>query len=137
VLATRNELIQANAELSQTRRSIAQLTESKAVKEQEIEQLHADLAKTKQDLEENFGRTEDLAERSRRVEKLHARHVSRLEKAEKQVHLLKESVFKESQSLFALRKTEASLISDISSAQGEVYSMCWTLESLHAVIGIK
>lgn len=118
VSAQRNELEKVESDLHSAKSMNENLRSMKVEKVRRLEEFRVQLEATKKKLEGEFVATDDLSEKAKQVETLHAQHEDRLKQVNKELTNLKESMFKHSRELFNLRKEEADLIAEISGAQG-------------------
>jgi chromosome segregation ATPase len=118
VAAQRNELEKAESDLQQTKTQNENLEKMKEEKIKRLNEFKKQLEQTKADLEQHYASRADLTERSQQVDMLHKQHEERMKTINKELGILKESMFKHSRELYDLRKKEADLIAEISGAQG-------------------
>lgn len=117
ILAMRNELAKITQETTQAQRTSADLTQRKEEAEAVLTRLERELAEAQEQVKKGASGEMDAQARAREVEALHRKHQLQVGEVEKELRMLKENMFRKGHDLFELRRTEASLIAQISSAQ--------------------
>lgn len=118
VSAQRNELEKAESELRAANTMNENLHQLHLEKSERLGEFKELLEATKKTLENDYIRTDTLADKANQIDELYKQHVDRLAQMNKALQNLKENMFKHSHELFNLRKKEADLIAEISGAQG-------------------
>eukprot|EP00656_Telonema_subtile_P032711 TRINITY_DN3595_c0_g2_i4.p1 TRINITY_DN3595_c0_g2~~TRINITY_DN3595_c0_g2_i4.p1 ORF type:complete len:874 (+),score=323.80 TRINITY_DN3595_c0_g2_i4:92-2713(+) len=112
-----NTLIKCATELSNKRNELVNAEEGLQDKQKRLARTHRELAKVKSILEDEVGTARTLEERAKMEEEYRLSQESRLSLIDKELKEVKEAMFKQSQELFNLRKSEADMIADISGSQ--------------------
>jgi len=112
-----NTLIKCATELSAKRSELVNAEEGMDDKKKRLGYTQRELAKVRSILEDETGTAQSLEERAKMEEEYRLSQESRLLAVDKELKEVKESMFKQSQELFNLRKDEADMIADISGSQ--------------------
>jgi len=113
----RSTLSKVASDLANKRSQVANAKDALEQKKERLEMARRRQAETKKRLENEFLATNDLEKSAHQIEELNKEQERALKLTDKELTVLKQDMFKQSQELFALRKDEANLIAEISGAQ--------------------
>mmetsp|Transcript_15568 Transcript_15568/g.31560 ORF Transcript_15568/g.31560 Transcript_15568/m.31560 type:complete len:925 (-) Transcript_15568:400-3174(-) len=115
--ALRNELLEAQAEVHRAEEENARLKGAADTKASLRSKIAATLEERKREMEFFIAKTEDMAERSKRVQLLHEQHKEELAQKFRELATMKNSLFKENEQLATIKRQRKNYATEISSAQ--------------------
>eukprot|EP00743_Colponemidia_sp_Colp-15_P001759 GILK01001920.1.p1 GENE.GILK01001920.1~~GILK01001920.1.p1 ORF type:complete len:939 (-),score=229.96 GILK01001920.1:138-2912(-) len=126
----KNQLSAAALDLANKRIQVLNANKELEDKKQKYELAQKRFAATKKKLESEYGHTDNLEKASKQAEQFYADTEKRNAEVERDLKLYKDSLFKQSQSLFKLRQEESNVYGEISGANAALKNLQANIQKL-------